>query len=323
LEPESSIETRTALQHAYAVLRVALLVAVIVYLVWRVVSGREALAVADPEWTVRDLGFAFVAAVLAYQCLPAAWLLLLQRLGLYQPGQLRTYSRIWWTSYLYRYVPGKVMLVVERARLGVAAGIPAVVGGGLTFVETLLSILSGSVVALLAASYYTAGDGAAIAVLVLVTTGALMLLPTLVRRLKATDFVRRRFPNLDRIELNRGDLAIVTLPYVAHYLLLGLSFFFLARGLGTFEMHDLAGLCGIYALSHVVSVVVLVAPAGLGVREGALAVQLNRVLPGGVAEALAIGVRVWFTAIELLCFVIAIAAASGQRPASIRDERTR
>jgi len=48
---------------------------------------------------------------------------------------------------------------------------------------------------------------------------------------------------------------------------------------------------------------VLIAPGGLGVREGTLAVQLGLLVPPGVAEALAIGVRVWFTLIELICYV--------------------
>ena len=109
------------------------------------------------------------------------------------------------------------------------------------------------------------------------------------------------------------------LPFIAHYLLLGLSFFFIARGVGGFTLHDLPGLCGIYALSHVLSLVVLIAPAGLGVREGALAIQLNRVLPGGVAEALAIGIRVWFTAIELLCFFVVLLIAPRGRTATVQD----
>ena len=67
------------------------------------------------------------------------------------------------------------------------------------------------------------------------------------------------------------------------------------------------GICGVFALSHVAGIVVMFAPGGLGVREGALAVQLQKLVPGGVAGALAIGVRLWFTIAELACFCIAYA----------------
>ena len=319
---EPATESRSALAKAYAVLRVVLLVAVIGYLVWRVVEGRDALLATQPEWSPGVLLGAFVAAVLAYQCLLVAWLLLLKRIGLYRPGQLGTYAYIWWTSFMYRYVPGKVMLVAERARLGAAAGIPPVIGGSLTFVETLLAILGGSAVALFAVSYYAAGDGVAILGLVVLAVVATLLLPTAFRLLKSTAFVRRRFPEVEEVDLDRRDLTIVALPFVAHYLLLGVSFFLIARGVGAFTLRDLPGLCGIYALSHVISLVALIAPAGLGVREGALAVQLNRVLPGGVAEALAIGIRVWFTLVELLSYAAVLVVAPRTSP-TVRDQRAR
>ncbi len=92
-------------------------------------------------------------------------------------------------------------------------------------------------------------------------------------------------------------------PYIFHYLLLGISFFLVSRGPQLFSWSSLAGLCGIYALSHVLSLVALIAPGGLGLREGALGVQLGLLVPQGVAEALAIGLRVWFTVIESICYV--------------------
>jgi len=80
----------------------------------------------------------------------------------------------------------------------------------------------------------------------------------------------------------------------------------LSRNLELLTWATLPGLCGIYALSHVVGLIALFAPGGLGVREGALAVQLGRLLPSGIAEALAIGIRIWFTLIELLCYFVVL-----------------
>jgi uncharacterized membrane protein YbhN (UPF0104 family) len=114
--------------------------------------------------------------------------------------------------------------------------------------------------------------------------------------------VAEKYPDLESVALSSRQVLIVVIPYVLHYLLLGTSFFLLSQSLDLFSWQALPGLCGIYALSHVVSLMTLIAPGGLGVREGALAVQLGRELPTGVAEAFAIGVRIWFTAIELLCY---------------------
>lgn len=290
----------------YRIVRVILLIAIVGYLAFQVYAGREALASLHIQWNGLTLAGAFVAAVAAYQCLFLGWAILLQRTGYYSADQLRSYLRIWWVSYLYRYVPGKVLLLVERARLGSAVGIPPVAGAALTVVETLLAILAGSAVSLLAVTYYAAADSQLLFGVAILAAGAIFLFPACFRVVIKSPLISRRFPELESVALGSRDILVAVLPYILHYLLLGLSFFLVSRNLQLFSWSDLPGLCGMYALSHVLSLIALIAPGGLGVREGALAVQLGRFLPTGVAEALAIGMRVWFTLIELLCYFAAL-----------------
>ena len=122
------------------------------------------------------------------------------------------------------------------------------------------------------------------------------------------------------VALRSRDILVTVIPYLIHYLLLGLSFFLLSRALDLFSWSDLLGLCGIYALSHVVSLIALIAPGGLGVREGAFAVQLGRIVPAGVAEALAIGIRVWFILIKLMCYFVVLVSCPAV-PGDKRAER--
>ena len=128
---------------------------IIVYLVYSVYAGRESLQTLEPVWDLPTVLLAVLAAGLAFQSLFAAWVLMLRRSGYYRRSSLPAYARIWWTSYMYRYLPGKVLVVVERARLGVNLGIPAAPGAAMPVVETLLSVMAGSTVALLAVTYYT------------------------------------------------------------------------------------------------------------------------------------------------------------------------
>lgn len=287
----------------WGVARVVLLTGIVVYLGWRIYSGRTALASLRFEWDMPALVGALIAAIVAYQCLVLAWVILLRRTGHYSAGQAKRYLRIWWVSYLYRYVPGKVLLIVERARMGSVIGIPFAAGATLTIVESMLAILAGCAVSLLAVSYYATADSRLLIVVVTIIFGAVFLFPTSFRLLCDIPFIRKKYPELQTVALSKRDIIAAVVPYIFHYLLLGLSFFLVSRGLGLFTWSDLPGLCGIYALSHVISLVALVAPGGLGVRESALAVQLGRIVPAGVAEAVAIGIRVWFTLVELICYV--------------------
>jgi hypothetical protein len=293
---------QSLLARLYGVFRVVVLILIVVYLGWQVYVGHVALASQNIAWDWGNLSGAFLAALLAYQCLFAGWIVLLRRTGYYSRHQLRRYLRIWWVSYLYRYVPGKVLLAVERARMGTAVGIPPVAGASLTVVETMLAILAGSTVSLLALSYYATADIRIFGGVAILAAGSIFLFPAGFRFLCNIPIVKRRFPELESVALGSRDILVSVVPYVLHYLLFGLSFFLLSRTIHEFPWSAFPGLCGIYALSHVVSLVALVAPGGLGVREGALAVQLGQLLPAGAAEALAIGSRLWFTLVELVCY---------------------
>ncbi len=286
----------------YGVVRLILLFAIVGYLGWQVYSGRTQLASLGPEWSVASLAGALLSAFIAYQCLFLGWVILLRRSGHYSAGQIGHYLSIWWVSYFYRYYPGKVLLVVERARMGTAVGIPPAAGAALTVVETLLAILAGSAVSLLAISYYTAADSQVLVGVGLLVVAVVLLFPAGFRFLLGLPFLRDKFPELESVAFRSRDILAAVVPYILFYLLSGLSLFLVSQSLNLFPLSALAGLCGIYALSHVVSLVAIVAPGGLGVREGALAVQLGRLLPHGIAEALAIGLRLWFTLVELICY---------------------
>lgn len=286
----------------YGVVRVVLVAAIVGYLVWRIYGNRAALQSLSVHWDSLGLAGALVACVLAYQCLLLGWIMLLRRAGYYDARYLGVYARIWWSSYLYRYIPGKILLIVERARMGSSVGIPASAGVALTLIETLLSILAGSAISLLAIAYYAEVDRSLLIGVYTLVAGSVFVFPWAYRGFCRIPFISKKYPELKAVALRTQDVLIVVLPYLFYYLLLGLSFFLLTKNLQLFNWSDFAGLSGIYALSHVISLVALFAPAGLGVREGAFAVQLSRIVPPGVAELLAIGARVWFTVIELLCY---------------------
>ncbi len=63
-------------------------------------------------------------------------------------------------------------------------------------------------------------------------------------------------------------------------------------------------LIGIYSLSWMLGFLVLIAPGGLGVREGSMMIFLKNILPVGLASLIAIISRIWLIIHELLNFLI-------------------
>ena len=128
----------------------------------------------------------------------------------------------------------------------------------------------------------------------------LFLLPMGYRLVCGLQAVRSRYPELAAITLSPTDVLTVIPLFLGHFVFLGLSFYLCVHSLHLVSWSAFPGLCGVYALSHLVGLVTMIAPAGLGVREGALSVQLGYVLSSGAAEVVAVGARIWFTLVELL-----------------------
>lgn len=314
-------ERNGILRLLYGAFRIVVLAGIIIYLANLISTGPKALGPQASGLNFSVLGPAFLIAILAYQLLFAAWLMMLRRTGFYCPGRLRVYARIWWVSYMYRYVPGKVLLIVERARMGTAADIPPAAGAAMPVIETILAILAGSIVSLLAVTFYATGNSLLLPMVVAVMAITVFLLPVGLRFLSQQPFMRRKFSDFQSISLTAGDLLILVVPFLAHYLLLGVSVFLLARGMYLLSWSELPGICGIYALSHVISLLVVLAPGGLGVREGTFAVQLEQASPvGAIAGAIAIAARLLFTIAEVACLIVALVAHP--RSNSSRRRRT-
>lgn len=296
-----------------AVVRHLLLLAIVIYLIWHIVSHWSAVRSLVEQWSGLHLVGALITGLLAYQCLFFGWLFLLYRLGYFETRYLLSYSRIWWTSYFYRYSPGKVLLLVERARMGRTVGIPPGPGAALAIIETMFAILAAAWVSLLAISYYVVNKEWLIGIVGALSLTILVLLPHGYRLICNLEIIRNRFPELSSFVLHSMDMLTCVPFFVCHFLFLGLSFYLCARSIQVVDQSGFLGLCGIYALSHLIGLITMIAPAGLGVREGALSLQLKYILSSGAAEAVAVGGRIWFTLLELLSLTI-VFLCSPSRP---------
>lgn len=296
---ESHVPT-SLLRWAYAGTRLILLLGIVAYLGWETVSHWPDIQAVSMRIDGLTLFAAAVLGVLAYQCLFGGWLILLWRMGCFDGKQLKFYSRVWWVSYLFRYLPGKVFLVIERVRMGSLVGIPPATGVAVALVETLLASFAAGWVSLFAVSFYVGPTQWTVIVLCVASIAVFLLLPAGLRVLCGLPVVRRKFPTIASLTLGWRDLLLAFPAFVLHFILLAGSFFLCLNLVQELSWTAFPGICGVYALSHLAGVLAMISPGGLGVREGALSLQLSRVLPAGVAVTAAIGVRLWFVLLELL-----------------------
>jgi len=215
-----------------------------------------------------------------------------------------TAARIWSVSNLGRYLPGKVWQIGAMGAMARQVSVSPIAASGSAILGTLVNILAGFAVATASGSALLerAGEGQAnIAIAISAISRAMLLL--------APWLVPRFAPLIARVT---GRTVTATLPVRAVvYSLIGNTVAWLVYG-AAFQLFVLGVLganaggysayLATYTISYVIGYIVLFAPAGIGVREGAMLqlLQLARLASLPQATLVTIGSRVWLTILEVM-----------------------
>jgi len=254
-------------------------------------------AFAEPR-AVPYVGAAVACNVVGIVLGMVAWRTLLTAMS--GPVPARAARRIYFVSFLGKYIPGRVWTLFAQLRLageaGVGPGAMAATFGLSLAVVTLTGLVAGAVIA------PSLGVGAAwlavpVAVFVLGLARPRWVIAPLVWACRLAGRPLHVPPDADR------PLRAAFGVQLACWAVSGLHLWLLAVVLGADPLPALPAAVGGFALAMVVSSYAVVVPDGAGVREVLLALALGTVLPLS-----AVGVAV--VASRLLCLVTEVGTAS-------------
>ncbi len=291
-------------------------VAAVALLAWAAIQQWPAVVDAAGRMRAQDLvaatGWALVglgAQVMSWRCL----LLATGSRVAFAPS-----AHVYLVGQLGKYVPGSVWAVVGQAEMGRAYGVSrartAVVALASLAVLVVTGAAGGAAVHVL-----TAGDlqaGLTWPALVLVAAGAVALAPPVFNRLLALGARLVRRP-LVVGRVAGGALAASAAWALVMWAAFGAHAWALAVPLMAPEAgaSDVLRVASAYALAWVVGLVVVVAPAGAGAREGALVALLAPLV--GTSDALVVAVA----SRGLMMAADALAAGIGVLPVVLRRAR--
>lgn len=240
------------------------------------------------------------------------WRRIVIDLGVGRPDP-RTTVRVYFVASLGRYIPGKLWQIAGLAILSSRAGMRA---GGATAAALLGQfgfLATGLLFVAVILPDWVSGPTPYILGFVMVSMAGAIWVVTATPAGHATrEWLRshlgeksgqRLTATLDLADRMRGRDAIVwALGYGLSWVLLGIAFTLFTTAFVPEAVPHNRLVAGTVAASYLAGYMVLVAPAGLGVREGAMTALLTAIpgFPVAAAVVVAILSRVWFTIGELL-----------------------
>ena len=241
-----------------------------------------------------------------------------QRIGLLK------LQRIWFTSAIARYIPGKIWQLAAAAQMAAREGLHGAAVLTSMTIHIGFTLLAAGLVS--AATLAPPDDWNLSRPLLIGVAGiaALLLSHPLVIRSGLALIPRALHRDVIAWSGSWRDGIVLLALSVVSWLLYGGAFWLFVTALVATPPSTLLALAGVNALSFLAGYVVFIAPAGLGARELAMTGLLSGLVPAYVASAVSILSRLWTIAAELLgaaLFAVLARARRTDPPAQGRPGR--
>jgi hypothetical protein len=260
----------------------------------------------------------FVPAALGTWLTMVGWRVILADLG--SPLHLAPAGGVFFVGQLGKYLPGSVWTVLVQADMASHLHVPRRRTGVTGLVTIGLSVLTGLLVGLPALPLLLQRSaGSSGWLLLAVPLFVVLVWPALLNRLIAWGLrVLRREP-LEETLSTRAILTTVGL-YALAWVLFGVHILVLALAVGGGTGVTLASLTG-YALAGSLGMLTVILPAGLGARDGILAIVLASAMPLSAGTAVALVSRFVVTVVDVLAAAAGWAYARRHHLVTSREER--
>ena len=209
-------------------------------------------------------------------------------------------ARIWCLSNLGKYVPGNVWSLTAMGVMSRDRGMSAVAATGSSIIMQLLTLSIGLGVVLVTGAKLVGNPlalGILLVILLALIAAAPRLLPSFTRVLGS--FTGWKIPEP---AIPATVVWGATLAGGITWILYGFAFKFFTKGMLGTESGATMSYIAVYTAAYILGFISPIAPAGLGVREVALAAGMTRfgLANEGDAALVAIAARLWLTLLELV-----------------------
>ncbi|WP_416395613.1 MULTISPECIES: lysylphosphatidylglycerol synthase transmembrane domain-containing protein [unclassified Curtobacterium] len=222
-------------------------------------------------------------------------------------------SSIFFVGQLGKYIPGGVWSIAAQAELGRAHGLQRTGSAVAALASMLVSMVTAAIVGIVAVLLSSSTGFQTFWWLIpVIVVGLVCLTPPVLGRLIALAFRILRRPTQDTTLTWSGTVMSLVWSLVM-WVAYGVQATVVLRAFGADSPTLFPVAVGAYAVAWLVGFVVVIAPAGLGPREGILVLLLGSVAGGSAPFALAVISRVFMTIGDVVLAGVGAALAARHR----------
>ncbi|WP_412163949.1 lysylphosphatidylglycerol synthase transmembrane domain-containing protein [Curtobacterium flaccumfaciens] len=268
-------------------------VVALAFLVWSIARQWDAISRDFVRLDAGTIVLGVAATIVALVANMLSWRAMMSASGF--RVRLAAASSIFFVGQLGKYIPGGVWSIAAQAELGRAHGLQRTGSAVAALASMLVSMVTAAVVGIVAVLLASSTGFATFWWLIpLIVVGFVCLTPPVLGRLIAVAFRILRRPAQDTTLTWTGTVMSLVWSLVM-WLAYGVQATLVLRVFGADSPTLFPVAVGAYAVAWLVGFVVVIAPAGIGPREGILVLLLGSVAGGSAPFALAVISRVFMT----------------------------
>ena len=303
------------------VVRIGFVVLAVALGVWAVYVQRGAVATGLRRVGVLTVLGALVTVVAGLVASLQTWRSLLASLG--SPLPVAAAGRIFFIGQLGKYIPGSVWPVVMQTELAKAERVPRARSATAAVLAMVITLSAGLLAVIATLPFLTSGETAGYRWIVLAAPVMLIgLHPRIINPALGRLLRLAKRPPMEHPLTGRAVLVALAWALVS-WLLLCTHVWLLAVRLGARPGQAVLLAIGGFAFAWTAGFLVVLAPAGAGVREVILVATLKTVLDTGEATVIALVSRVLMSVADLVVAGLAVWAAWPARQRLAQDEASR
>ncbi len=250
------------------------------------------------KFNVSLLLLSFIPLIAGLFLVSFTWRLIMQSFG--QGISPRIAFQVWTKSEMLKYVPGMVWTFASRAMLAKKDKVLTIASMG---IETALKLAAALLLSFLLMFAFFKNIFNMYLVSGLVVLGLVLLHPRFFNEAMRIGMKLLKRP-WTKIDMRYRDVLFWMLILIGSWMLIGLGFVLLVWSFqGT--QNGVSFLIGSFALAWSAGFAFFSVPQGIGVRESVMTLLLSTIMPEGVAAAVSLVARIWWTLGDVLVLAVA------------------